>query len=44
MIDEFLSAWFAWQKWCRMKKNGNQEQREERLEEEIEPDSEEENI
>jgi hypothetical protein len=38
MIDEFLSAWFAWQK-C---KRENQERRDERLEEEIESDQEEE--
>lgn len=38
MIDEFLSAWFAWQKL----KKGNQERRNERLEEEIETDQEEE--
>ena len=36
MIDEFLSAWFAWQKY----KRGN-ERREERREEEIETDQEE---
>ena len=41
MIEEMLSAWFAWQKWCGMKKNGNQERREEELEEEIESDQEE---
>lgn len=36
MIDEFLSAWFAWQK-C---KRGNEERRDEKLEleEEIEPE------
>ncbi len=43
MIDEFLSAWFAWEKLSRLKKNRNEERREERLEleEEIESDQEE---
>lgn len=32
MFDEMLSFYYVWQKWCRMKKNGNEERREEREE------------
>ncbi|GAI96826.1 unnamed protein product, partial [marine sediment metagenome] len=35
-LDEMLSFWHAWERWCNLKKNGNQE----RLEEQIEPDQE----
>ena len=38
-LDEMLSFWHAWQKWCNLRKNGSQERREEQ--EEIETDQEE---